>query len=46
MIKEYTDSDEHWVMYRIAELPHHIPETSIILYINYIGIKMENLLKP
>lgn len=32
-------SDEHWVMYEIAESLHSIPETNKTLYINELELK-------
>ena len=38
--QEYTNLDEHWVICGTAESPFYMPETIIILYINYTGIKI------
>lgn len=43
--QEYTNHDEHWVMYRKAEPLYYTPETNIILYDDYTGIKTKNLKK-
>ena len=41
---EYT-SNEPWVMYRITESLYCTPETNIIPYVNYIGIKIKKLIE-
>jgi len=38
-------SYDHRVMYGIAELLYCALETNITLYVNYTGIKIENLVK-
>ena len=35
--------DEHWVIYEIVESLYCTPETNIILYVNYTGIKIKYL---
>lgn len=37
-MKEYTDHDEQWVMYKTVEPLYCTPKTSVTPYINYTGI--------
>ena len=36
---EYTYLDEHWIIYGTVESLYCTPETNIMLYFNYTGIK-------
>ena len=40
-IKEDTCCDEHWVIYGTVKSLYCTPETNVILYISYTGIKIK-----
>ena len=40
VIKEGICPNEHWMMYGIVESLYCTPEANIVLYVNYIGIKI------